>query len=417
MAVRFVHAADLHLDSPFEGFRDNAPAHVRETLLQATFRAYERVIDLCLAEKVDALLVAGDVYDGADRSLSAQLRFIDGLKRLDAAGIRSFVCHGNHDPLDGWQARLGFPASCHQFSAEVGSAPIDPERPERGMVYGISYPRQVVRENLALRFRRAMYQGPAIGLLHCNVGADTGHEPYSPCSVEDLVGTGMDYWALGHVHTRQVLREQSPAIVYPGNTQGRHPNERGERGIYLVELAGSAPPRLDFRAVDVVRWETIRLNIAQFEDEQGLLDAAEGEIEAALARADGRDLIYRLEIGGRGQLWEATNRQNFATDVRDRLNAMFGGRRPFAWCARCSVDSQMSFDREALRNAHDFSSEVLAVFERSSAEPELQDALAAAFSPLFNHQIAGKLLGGPPSGAVLAKVLKAAEERCLEALQ
>ena len=105
--LRFVHAADLHLDSPFRGISNEAPEHVADTLRRATFDAYRNIIDLCLREHVDALLVAGDVYDGADRSLRAQLKFVEGLAGLDAAGIRSFICHGNHDPLDGWEAPVG----------------------------------------------------------------------------------------------------------------------------------------------------------------------------------------------------------------------------------------------------------------------------------------------------------------------
>ena len=122
--VRFVHAADLHLDSPFRGLREVEPA-VGAELREATFAAYDKIIDLCLAEKVDALLVAGDIYDGRDRSLRAQLRFRDGLQRLADAGIRSFVCHGNHDPLDGWEAQLDMPEGCQRFGSEVEAVPLD----------------------------------------------------------------------------------------------------------------------------------------------------------------------------------------------------------------------------------------------------------------------------------------------------
>ena len=107
--LRFVHAADLHLDSPFTGIRSAAPENVAQALYRATFEAYEKIVDLCIDEGVDALLVAGDVYDGADRSLRAQQAFIRGLQRLDEAGVRSFVCHGNHDPLNGWEAQLAIP--------------------------------------------------------------------------------------------------------------------------------------------------------------------------------------------------------------------------------------------------------------------------------------------------------------------
>ncbi len=413
--LRFVHAADLHLDSPFEGLKDSTPPHVREALLPATFRAYDRIIDLCVAERVDALLVAGDVYDGADRSLAAQLRFLAGLNRLEAAGIRSFVCHGNHDPLDGWQARLAFPAGCHRFGPNVEAVPFDPSRPDRGTVYGVSYPQQAVRENLALRFPRRGLPAPAIGLLHCNVGSNTGHEPYSPCTVDDLVATGMDYWALGHVHTRQVLRARAPAIVYPGNPQGRHPNEQGARGVYLVEL-NNGDARLEFRPVDLVRWRSLSLDIAALPDEQALLDAAAGQVEAARSDSDGRDVVYRLVVTGRGPLHESVRRPRFASELQDYLNGLFGTASPFAWCTRCSATTRGSFDRDALRNAGDFTAELLGVIDRSADDVELQAALHATLDELFSHPVARPLLDGAPSGPDLQVLLNEAEARCLEAL-
>ena len=196
--LRFVHAADLHLDSPFQGIRSQAPEHVAQTLHRATFAAFENIIDLCIRERVDALLVAGDVYDGADRSLRAQLKFVEGLARLDAAGIRSFICHGNHDPLDGWEARLDLPPGCVRFGPEVTGEPVFPNDPERAAVYGISYPRRDVRENLSTLFRGiASGGGYKVGLLHANVGGNPSHDSYSPCSVADLENSGIDYWGVG----------------------------------------------------------------------------------------------------------------------------------------------------------------------------------------------------------------------------
>ena len=128
--LRFVHAADLHLDSPFAGLHGIAP-EIATTLSQATFGAYDRLITLCIDEGVDALLVAGDVFDGADRSLRAQITFGEGLKRLDEAGIRSFVCHGNHDPLNGWEAKLALPHGCHRFGPQVERIPVFTEEPDR----------------------------------------------------------------------------------------------------------------------------------------------------------------------------------------------------------------------------------------------------------------------------------------------
>ena len=133
MSFRFIHAADLHLDSPFTGIRAAAPENVASALYSATFDSYRNIIDLCISEGVDALLVAGDIYDGADRSLRAQRAFIDGLRNLDAAGIRSFVCHGNHDPLDGWEARLSYPDGCHRFDPDFEAVPLFPDEPDRAL--------------------------------------------------------------------------------------------------------------------------------------------------------------------------------------------------------------------------------------------------------------------------------------------
>jgi len=226
---RFVHAADLHLDSPFKGLKRVAPG-IAEVLRKSTFAAYDAIIALCITEKVDALLVAGDVFDSSDRSLAAQLRFVDGLRKLETAGIRSFVCHGNHDPLDAWQSQVSFPESCHRFGPNVTSGELRPGDSKSPLVYGYSYPTREVRENVIPEFEKVIQTDRfSIGLLHANVGSDTGHESYAPCTVEDLNRLPIRYWALGHVHTRQEINLTDGLAVYPGNTQGRHANERGER--------------------------------------------------------------------------------------------------------------------------------------------------------------------------------------------
>ena len=165
-------------------------------------------------------MVAGDVYDSADRSLRAQLKFIQGLKRLDEAGIRSFVCHGNHDPLDGWQARLEYPPTCTRFGPEFQAVPVFEDDPKRAVVHGISYPKRDVYENLVSRLTDVDSNTFSIGLMHANVGNRPGHDPYAPCSLDDLVRPEIDYWALGHVHTREVISAKSPTIVYPRKFPG-----------------------------------------------------------------------------------------------------------------------------------------------------------------------------------------------------
>ena len=243
---RFLHAADLHLDSPFQGLSAIAPV-LRESLQNATFQAFERLVDLCLTRKVDALLIAGDLHNAVDRSLRALTRMRDQFHRLQANGIAVFLCHGNHDPLCGWEARFTWPDNVHVFgTAEVAARPLLKNGAEAARVLGISYGRERVEENLALQFTREKDAPWSIALLHTNVGHDRNHANYAPCKLSDLLQSGMDYWALGHIHTHRVLHSGNPVVLYPGNPQGRHPREPGPRGCYIVDVdaRGTGFPRL-----------------------------------------------------------------------------------------------------------------------------------------------------------------------------
>ena len=416
--LRFVHAADLHLDSPFRGIQSEAPANVAETLQRATFDAYDNIIGLCLREQVDALLVAGDIYDGADRSLRAQLKFIDGLIRLDAAGIRSFICHGNHDPLDGWEARLDLPSGCKRFGSEVAGAPVFPNEPERAMIYGISYPRREVLENLSQRFLGIAQGGSFnVGLLHANVGGNPNHDAYSPCSVNDLVETDMDYWALGHVHTRQVLREKGPSIVYPGNSQGRHPNESGERGVYLVEVDDYGTVRLEFHAMDVVRWETLEVDIAGLEDEQGLLIAIDDAAVSCGESAGGRPVVIRLALTGRGPLHRRLRREGTVDHIQERLNEQFANAQPWLWCERIQVNTAAPVSVDRIADREDFVGDMarLARELRDSFEglAELQGLLQGLYGSNRARRYLRDLL---PENDELLELLSAAEEECIAEL-
>ena len=419
--LRFVHAADLHLDSPFRGIRAEAPPHVADTLHRATFDAYENIVSLCLRERVDALLVAGDIYDGADRSLRAQLRFIAGLNRLDAAGIRTFVCHGNHDPLDGWEARLDLPPGCVRFDREVSREPVFPDEPQRAAVYGVSYPTREVRESMVPLFDSAVATLPAgfnIGLLHANVGSHPEHDPYAPCSVADLAGTGLDYWALGHVHTRQVLRDERPTVAYPGNPQGRNPRETGERGVYLVEVGDYGTVSLDFRPVDMVRWETLELDIAGLDTEQGLVDAVNDAADVALESAEGRPVIARLTLTGRGALHRSLRRGDTLDTLITQLNDRYPAAQQWFWCERINHETASLVDREQASQRQDFVGDLARIGIELRESPDDLAALRESLRPLYTNSNARQYLGSAalPSDEELRELLVAAEEECLAGL-
>ena len=416
--LRFVHAADLHLDSPFQGIRREAPENVSQMLHHATFVAYENIIDLCVRERVDALLVAGDVYDSADRSLRAQLKFVDGLERLDAAGVRSFICHGNHDPLDGWEARLALPPGCVRFGSGVTAASVFPGEPERGMVYGLSFPRRDVRQDPSPLFREAIVShGLNIGLLHANVGGNPNHDSYSPCSVHDLVNIDIDYWALGHVHARQVLREARPAIVYPGNPQGRHPNEPGMHGAYLVEMDESGAARLDFHPMDIVRWENRECNITELDSEHQVLDAIGELANATLEAAGGLSVVLRLALTGRGPMHRFLRRPETVDDILERLNEQYASAQPWLWCERIQIDTASLVDREQVACREDFIGDLVRLGSEMRESPSALAELRELLRELYLDSNASTYLRSLlPSDDELRELLTAAEDECLAAL-
>ena len=411
-SLRFVHAADLHLDSPFSGIRREASEQIADALHKATFDAYDNIIKLCVDEQVDALLVAGDIYDGADRSLRAQLRFADGLKKLEDAGIRSFICHGNHDPLDGWEAGLDLPRGCVRFGPDLEGKPVFPHEPERAMVYGISYPKRVVSENLSLRFTGTKSEF-SIGLLHANVGNNTEHDSYAPCTIDDLVRTDIDYWALGHVHTRQILRERDPVVVYPGNTQGRHSNEPGSRGVYLVEVDKSGIPRWEFREVDAVRWETFSVDIGALGEVQDLINAISNEAESVLKSSGGRPVIVRIELTGRGRLHRTLVREG--TDgILEQINKSYGSPRSWIWCDSISLNTASPIDREEVARQDDFAGYLARLVTDIRTNPAELEKLKSSLQELYLKPIASPFLREHmPSGDKLQELLAAAEDECL----
>jgi len=384
-------------------------------LQQATFQTYMNIIQLCMDEKVDALLVAGDIYDGADRSLQAQLRFYQGLGQLNDAGIASFVCHGNHDPLNGWLAQLKRPPLSWQFRETVEAVPLDPGAPERAIIYGFSYPRRDVTNNIARTFRHDPERGFAIGLLHANVGGDTDHANYAPCTIDDLTATDINYWALGHIHKHRVLQQQEPTVVYPGNPQGRHPNETGERGVYYVEVDDNGQVTLQFRPVDVVRWEAVTLDISDMDSDQDLVDVPTQRLEDTLVAAE-RSVLCRVRLIGRGPLHSTLQRDGYLESLRIALNSTGVQRLPFFWCERVVDATLAPLDREARRQAGDFLGTVLRSIDGLRENPDGLSDLRKTLDDLFRSTRFRKYFPEGYNDAELLNMLRDAEEHIVTAL-
>jgi DNA repair protein SbcD/Mre11 len=359
MAFSFVHTGDLHLDSPFIGLTTAAPPKVAALLRESTIGAWRNIVDMALREQADFLLVAGDAFERANRTLRGQLVFRDGLARLAEAGIASFVVTGNHDPLDGWEPSVTWPSLAHRFPAhEVTWRSVLRDGAEIARVYGISYHQRDISANLAKLFGRDADVPYAIGLLHANVGALEGAANYAPCTLTDLRSSGMDYWALGHIHKHAILSKKQPTAVYCGNPQGRDPNEADPRGCYLVRVddAGRAHPA--FHPVDVVRWQHIDVPVEELATDEALVDRVTTAVDGARSAAE-RSIVARVTFTGRGPMHASLARPDLLEDVRTMAQERLGAAEPFAWIEGLRNRTHPAVDVEARRQAEDFMGDLL----------------------------------------------------------
>ena len=422
-SFRFVHAADLHLDTPFEGVARPAPA-VAEALRDASLEAWDTLVRLTISEKAAFLLLAGDVYDGAERGLRAQLRFVRGLQQLAEHHIQVFIVSGNHDPVEeGWSAVRRWPPNVVMFGhEEVGAAAaLHANGAQLAVVRGISYGRRDVTENLAKRFAAGSAAGIAdqglhIALLHCTVGTTTEHAPYSPCSLADLAAAPVDYWALGHIHARHTPQAGEPWVVYPGNLQGRSPkpSETQAKGALVVEVESDAVREVRFAACDSIRFVNLALDTSSLTD----LPALQAELMSAAAAAQtahgSRDLLLRAALSGRGALHADLRRPGALDTLLEALREECGEARPFLWWNALRDETRAALDRDAIAARADFSAELLAVSGALAADDAaLQQQLAALNSGLPARRLPHA------AGAVddPAALLAAAEETALDLLE
>lgn len=369
--MKFVHAADLHLDSPSRGLR--AETATSQRIGGATRVAFQRIVDLCLREQVDFLLLAGDLYEQRDASIRARLWLAEGLAALDRAGIRTFIVHGNHDPLSAHVARLSLPASVKVFGSAWEEETVRCRDGTICKVQGISHATERTTDDLATLFHRT---GPelTIGLLHTNLGARAEHGNYAPSTPDGLDRAGLDYWALGHIHRRDVLQlPRGGLAVYPGNPQGRHITEDGARGCFLVEgRQGSLSLR--FVPVDSARWS--RLDLACRED--STVDAVLREVvEAARAlalEASGVEIhLARVTLTGATALHTELTQKHASSSLEELMRERLAALRPPVVLESLRDETHRPFDLEAL--------------ERSGGLPGLMAKAGMASTPELIDQI------------------------------
>ncbi|HKU41393.1 MAG TPA: DNA repair exonuclease [Polyangiales bacterium] len=291
--MKFVHAADLHLDSPLRGLARYAGAPVDEMRL-ASRRACENLVELCIDEEAQLLLLAGDLYDGDWRDYSTGLFFSEQLTRLREAGVQVVFVRGNHDAASQITRHLRLPDNVRELA--VHSAETICFDDLGVAVHGQGFATRAVTENLAQSYPERIPQLLNIGLLHTSVNGRQGHENYAPCTLEQLKHKGYEYWALGHVHAREVL-SQAPWVVFSGNLQGRHARETGEKGASLVTYDAHGIQRVEHRALDVVRYAALRVDVRQASSFDAALERVRDAL-AQLAAAADRTTAVRVSLFG-----------------------------------------------------------------------------------------------------------------------
>ncbi|MFD1317827.1 metallophosphoesterase family protein [Loigolactobacillus zhaoyuanensis] len=258
--MKFIHAADLHLDTPFLGLR-TAPAALWQQIYEATFTAFAKIVDAAIAEQVDFVCLVGDLYDHVERSIQAQLFLQKQLQRLATAAIPVYLSYGNHDYVADSAAELPLPDNAHVFPSNGATFNLTTKDGQKVALSGFSYAQRWVETDMTPQFPVKTTADFQIGLLHgSQSGVASAHAVYAPFSLAELNQKHYDYWALGHIHQQQILQSQPP-IVYAGNPQGRNPNEAGPRGYYLVSQQGQ---RLlpEFRPVATIEWLTCSVSVA-----------------------------------------------------------------------------------------------------------------------------------------------------------
>ena len=335
MSYRFVHTADIHLDSPLRSLALRHP-ELAELIGTATRQAFVNIIDLCLDEQVNALLLAGDLYDGEQTSMKTA-RFLSAqIRRLHEAGIRVFIIRGNHDALSKITHELVFPDSVKVFGGRAEAIAIKEGKNDFPIViHGLSFTKPHAHESLVSKYKPPIEGAVNIGMMHTSLAGAPGHDLYAPCSIADLQTTGFQYWALGHVHKRSVT-EGDCTIVMPGNPQGRDINEAGPKSVSLVTVVEDGSIRVEERNTSIAQFERVSVDVTGIEDWRDLVTALSVSLRQARNAASVDHLVARLHVtGGTPLAWRIRRDLDLLKAEADDCAMVIGD----CWVEKLEADS------------------------------------------------------------------------------
>lgn len=299
MAFRFVHTADIHLDSPLRSLAMRNP-DLGELVGDASRQALISIVDLCLAESVDALVIAGDLYDGDQTSMKTARFLSSQMSRLHQAGIRCFKIRGNHDALSRITKQLVLPDTVTIF----GGRPQFALQTAGGLdvaFHGLSFGSPKAPESLLHKYGSAREGAVNVGIMHTSLAGSPGHDVYAPCSVADLHRHGFDYWALGHIHVRKVHPGTS-TVVMPGMPQGRDINEAGGKSVTLVTIRDDRSIEIEERPTSIAQFERVNVDVTGAIDWPDVVGRIRSALEDIRASVRSRYVVVRLSLTGTSSL-------------------------------------------------------------------------------------------------------------------
>ena len=385
---KFIHAADIHLDSPLHGLERYEGAPVEE-IRSATRRAFDNLIELAIEEEVAFVLLVGDLYDGDWKDYNTGLYFVERMGRLREAGIRVFVVAGNHDAASQITKHLRLPDNVTLFSTK------NPERVDLDdlnvAVHGQGFATRAVTDDLSLVYPQGDPELFNIGLLHTCLDGKPGHEPYAPCTVDGLRSKGYQYWALGHIHKREEV-SRDPWVVFPGNIQGRHIRETGPKGCTLVTVDNGEVSEVTHRDLDVMRWSLCELDVSASETVDDIYEQVREGLQSALDAADGRPVAVRLVLQ-----WACSahsmlhaDRERWIQEYRALATGLGGAG---IWLEKVSIKTKPSISADEVLERDDALSGLLRAIRDmeldASVLEELVDEIAA-----LRQKLPAELLGG-----------------------
>jgi exonuclease SbcD len=361
----FIHAADIHLDSPLHrlDLYEGAPV---EAMRSATRRAFENLVRLALDEQVDFVLISGDLYDGDWRDYNTGLYFLSQVSRLQEASIPVYIVAGNHDAASRITKTLRLPEHVHLFPAH---GPETHELPKLDVaIHGQSFPTPAVKQDLSLNYPPSVTGWFNIGMLHTCLTGREGHAPYAPCTVEGLTNKSYDYWALGHVHKRESVRE-APWIVFPGNIQGRHIRESGPKGCLLVKVDERGRAITTFKPLDVIRWEEVIADGTHSETGHDVVDRISQSLAGLSEQAAGLPLVVRVVVRGlsRGTDALAADPEQWKNEIRAAAVEVDAGR---IWIEKVKLRPESSAALGRSRGAGGPVGEILSLLDEIQADPD-----------------------------------------------